>query len=410
MHMDEPQLPRRRTALGTVISACIVLGALTAAGIVARRNTLYPRTDDAEVVANFIGMAPLVEGPVVELLVHDNEHVKKGQLLYRVDNRPYLYALQRALAAQAELESEIDNESRRIAAQKSSVHVAEAEFQNARANQDRADAETRAAQAAVAQATAALSEVKAESGYALHNLNRIEPLLAKQFVTPDDVDRARTLAEAKNEAVRRAESQLALAKARLTASIAQKAQAAAMIAQSDAQIRQTSHAVLTIDPLVAERGSRSAAVRRAQYDFDQCSVYAPFDALVTNLTVSEGQYVKAGQQLFTLIDARTWWVMANFRETQLESVRPGQPADVYLMTKPDQRLDGVVESIGYGVAPDPDVVGKFTPAGLPETQRTLNWVRLASRYPVRIRVVNPPPDLLRVSQVAVVTMRPGRAH
>lgn len=408
--MDDSPLTPARSFLGTVISAAIVLGACAAVGLVAHRNALYPRTDDAEVVANFIGMAPLVEGPVVELLVHDNDFVKKGQLLYRLDDRPYLYALQRALAAQAGLEGEIRNESRRIASQESGVSVAEAGFQNARANQDRAEAEMKAAQAAIAQANASLGERKMELAYADHNLHRIEPLLARQFVTPDDVDRARTLAGAKSEAVRRAESELALANARLTATVAQKAQAAALIAHSDAQIRQSSNAVLTIDPLIAERENRAAAVRRARYDYEQCSVYAPFDARVTNLTISEGQYVKTGQQLFTLIDARNWWVMANFRETQLDSVRPGQPADIYLMSKPGERLDGVVESIGYGVAPDPDVVGKFTPSGLPETQRTLNWVRLASRYPVRIRITAPPPDLLRVSQVAVVTMRPRPVH
>ncbi len=74
------------------------------------------------------------------------------------------------------------------------------------------------------------------------------------------------------------------------------------------------------------------------------------------------------------------------------------------MSDPDRRLDGVVESLSFGVTPDPDVVGKIS-QGLPDTQRTLNWVRLASRYPVRIRIVTPPPELVRISEVAVVVMR-----
>ena len=111
---------------GSIVSACIVVGALISAGLVLREIALYPRTDDAEVTANFIGIAPVVEGPVVQLPIHDNDLVKKGDLLYKIDDRPYLYALQNALAAQAELEGEIENESRRISSQVNSVDVANA--------------------------------------------------------------------------------------------------------------------------------------------------------------------------------------------------------------------------------------------------------------------------------------------
>ncbi len=397
-----------RKWIGGAVSAAIVIGAIVEGAMVVRRTTDFPRTDDAEVLANFIGMAPLVEGPVVHLAVRDNELVKKGQLLYKVDDRPYLYALQRAEAAQQQLEGEIENESRRIASQKSAVAAAEAGNVNARANEQRADAEIGVARAAVLQATAAVQQAKSDAAYALHNLTRIEPLLAKQFVTPDEVDRLRTLAETRKEAEQQAESQLELAKARLAAAEAQRTQATSLIAQTSAQVQQSSNGVLVLDPLVAERENRAAAVRRARYDFENCNIYAPFDARVTNLTISEGQYVKAGQQLFTLIDTRTWWVTANFRETQLAALQPGAPADVYVMSNPNRRLDGVVESISFGVNPDPDVIGKLS-SGLPDTQRTLNWVRLASRYPVRIRILSPPPELMRVSEVAVVVMRPRKS-
>ena len=79
-------------------------------------------------------------------------------------------------------------------------------------------------------------------------------------------------------------------------------------------------------------------------------------------------------------------------------------ADVYVLSKPDLRLSGVVDSIGFGVVPDPDVIGKLEP-GLPDVQRTLNWVHLASRYPVRVRVATAPPELLRVGESAVIVMR-----
>ena len=145
-------------------------------------------------------------------------------------------------------------------------------------------------------------------------------------------------------------------------------------------------------------------MKDARYNLDNCRVYAPFDARVTNLTISEGAYAHVGQQVFTLIDARTWWAVANFREGQLQHITPGMRADVYVMSKPKCAFPGVVDSVGFGVTPDPDVVGRLEP-GLPDVQRTLNWVHLASRYPVRVRVENPPPDLFRVSESAVVIIR-----
>jgi multidrug efflux system membrane fusion protein len=80
-------------------------------------------------------------------------------------------------------------------------------------------------------------------------------------------------------------------------------------------------------------------------------------------------------------------------------------ADVYVLSKPNVRFSGLVDSIGFGVTPDADVVGRFEPSGLPDVQRTLNWVHLASRFPVRVRIENAPPDLLRVSESAVVAIR-----
>lgn len=402
--MSEPDSRKNYFRRGNLISAAIVLGAIVSGALVACAITLYPRTDDAEVVANFIGMAPLVEGPVVELPVHDNEFVKKGALLYKIDDRPYLYALQNALAAQSQLEGEIENESRRIAARVSQVDIAHAGADNARANEIRAEDEIKMGEAAILQAQAALAQAKADSEYASGNLHRIEPLLAKEFVTPDQVQRARTLADAKLAAVQQAESQLTLAKAKLLSATARKQQAIAQMAQSQAQIAESTHAVTVLAPLIAQRESRAAAVRLARYNYEQCSVVAPFDARVTNLTISEGQYAKVGQQLFSLIDTRTWWVLANYRETQLSHVRSGMPVDIYLMSDASIKLRGVVESAGYGVVPDPDVVGKLA-SGLPDVQRTLNWVRLASRYPVRIRIIGPQPGMLRVGQVAIVVMR-----
>jgi multidrug resistance efflux pump len=127
----------------------------------------------------------------------------------------------------------------------------------------------------------------------------------KGFVTEDDVHKARTSADAKTAEVDQAQSQLQLAKASLLSASAQKQQATAQISQSRAQIKESAHSALVLAPLLAQRESRASAVRLARYNYEQCNVVAPFDARVTNLTISEGQYAKAGQQLFTLIDKST---------------------------------------------------------------------------------------------------------
>jgi multidrug efflux system membrane fusion protein len=204
------------------------------------------------------------------------------------------------------------------------------------------------------------------------------------------VDRARSSEIAQAEALRQAQSRLQLSQAQLNS--------------SQAQHQQARHAVTTLEPLINQRGAKAAAVKNARYNLDNCRVYAPFDALVTNLTISEGAYAHVGQQLFTLIDARIWWAVANFREGQLKRIAPGMQADVYVLSRPNVRFSGVVDSIGFGVTPDPDVFGRLE-SGLPNIQRTLNWVHLASRYPVRVRVQNPTPDLFRIGESAVVTIR-----
>ena len=143
-----------------------------------------------------------------------------------------------------------------------------------------------------------------------------------------------------------------------------------MLSQSKAQHQQAQNAVTTLEPLINQRGARASAIETARYNLNNTRVYAPIDARVTNLLISEGAYAHVGQQMFTLIDARTWWAVANFREGQLQHIAPGMRADVYVMSKPNVRFSGVVDSIGFGATPDQDVVGHLV-QGLPDVQRTL---------------------------------------
>ncbi|MGD0133680.1 MAG: HlyD family efflux transporter periplasmic adaptor subunit [Bryobacteraceae bacterium] len=390
--------------LGNILSVVIVIGTLALALVVIERTNSYPRTDDSEILANFIGMAPQVEGPILRLNVHDNQFVKQGDLLYEIDDRPYRYALEKAISDQAALEGQISDERRRIAALVSGVSVSQANVQGTEADVTRYAAAVDQARADVANAEQGVNRAQAEWTYANNNLHRIEPLLAKQFVTVDQVDRARTSEIAEAQALKQAESQLRLSQAGLQSMLAQEQRSKAMLQQSQAQHEQAQNAVTTLEPLVNQRGSRASAIETARYNLNNCRVYAPFAARVTNLTISEGAYAHVGQQVFTLIDARTWWAVANFREGQLQHIAPGMKADVYVMSKPSERFSGVVDSIGFGVTPDADVIGRLE-QGLPDVQRTLNWVHLASRFPVRVRVENPPADLFRVSESAVVVIR-----
>ncbi|HTV65902.1 MAG TPA: biotin/lipoyl-binding protein [Bryocella sp.] len=400
--------PVQRKRLGRILSVAIPLAALITGLIVIYETTLYPRTDDAEVFANFIGIAPQVEGPLVSLPVQDNEFVKQGGLLFEIDPRPYDYALHRARSDLSTLEGQIVDETRTIAAQRSAVGAAQAFTQNSSANVDRAASAVEEAKSNAAAAKAALDRAEANLQYTTRNYKRIEPLLAKQFVTVDQVDQARTDVVAQQQLVDQSRSQLALAQAAVLTAKAQYDQAKATMTQSHEQLHQSQHSVLTLEPLTAQREGKVANINTAEYNLNNCRIYAPFDARVTNLSISQGAYAHVGQQMFTLIDTRIWWVVANFRETQLRHIHPGMHADVYVLSRPNIRYDGVVDSVGYGVQPDSTLIGTFTQTGLPDVQRSLNWVHLASRFPVRVRILAPETEPFRLSESAVVVMRPPR--
>jgi multidrug efflux system membrane fusion protein len=399
---NEPSTTKRLA--GRILSIGLIVYTLIVGAICLHSVSTNPRTDDAEVFANFIGIAPQVEGPIVKLYVKDNQFVHKGDLLMEIDDRPYRYALEHATSESEALEGQIEDERRTIAAQTSGVAVAQTATRTAEANVSRYAASVDEAKASVLNAQAGVARAEADLNYASSNLGRIQPLLAEQFVTVDQVDQAKTLEATRRQSVEQARSQLKVSRAVLESALAQYQQSRAALDQSHQQVQVSQHSVTTLDPLVAQRSGRTSAHEVAEYNLNNCRIYAPFDARVTNLTISEGAYAHTGQQVFTLIDTRVWWVIANFRETQLKHIRSGMPVDVYVLSEPGRPLAGTVESIGFGVTPDADVVGKLT-SGLPDVQRTLNWVHLASRFPVRIRIDDPPEDLVRMGTSSMVIVR-----
>src|SRR5260370_27128097 len=132
--MDPPGHSKTGILVGRILSALIVITAIVLGLTVVNHANYYPRTDDAEILANFIGIAPQVEGPIVRLNVHDNQFVTKGTLLFEIDDRPYRYALAQALSEQAALEGQIADERRRIAALVSAVSVSAANVEGSHAD------------------------------------------------------------------------------------------------------------------------------------------------------------------------------------------------------------------------------------------------------------------------------------
>src|ERR1700760_886818 len=220
------------------ISIGIILSAAIAGLIVLRQIVIDPRTDDAEVFANYIGIAPLVSGPVTHLYVSDNQLVAPGDPLFEIDNRPYAYALAHAKSDLQALKGEISDQRRIIAGKVSGVDVAKAGALSAEASLQRAAAAVDQAKADVVNAKAAVERANIEENYAKNNLHRIEPLLAKQFVTVDQVDLARTLEISRSQSANQARSQLTLAEAGLAAAEAQYKQGQATLTESHQQVQQ----------------------------------------------------------------------------------------------------------------------------------------------------------------------------
>jgi multidrug efflux system membrane fusion protein len=385
-----------------LLAGSIVLTlAIATLAIVLRRLDRQPRTDDASVRANYVQFAPEVSGRLLTLAVKDNALVHKGDLLFAIDPRQYEYALQQALADQTLLEAQITDARRRIASESSAVEAARAGLSGSETQTKVSQSTVDAALAAVERAKAAVESAAAQKELAASNLRRIEPLLAKQYVTPEQVDEART--KARITARSYEEAQSALQQAQATASQARFAhdESKISVTASQARLEQSVHAVEILDTLLAQRPAKAAKVSDAQLNLERCTVKAPFDGYVTNLNISEGEYAKPGVPIFTLIDNRTWYVVSNYRESELKSIRPGKHVDVYVMSQPSRHFDGIVESLGFGVAPDDTRLSN----GLPDVEHTLNWVHIAARFPVRIRVENPDSALFRIGETATTIVR-----
>jgi membrane fusion protein, multidrug efflux system len=329
-------------ALGLAIPVLAVFLSLAAWNF----NERHPRTDDAVARANLIGIAPRVSGPIIKVNVRDNQSVRSGDLLFEIDPADFQLAVDRAQAALAALDQQIE-----IAKSQD----AQLKFQ------------VKAAEAAVQQATV----VRNQDADSLH---RLEPLLPKAFATQDQVNQARTKVAA----------------------------ADAELAQANEKLNQARVALSSLATLQAQRPGTVAALGTAQLELSYTRIYAPFDGQVVGLNISEGAYAHAGVEVFAFLDSRKWYILANFRERELESIRPGMEAEIYLLSAPERLFRGVVQGISPAVQSQEDNVEI---KGLPFVKRDLNWVRIAQRFPVRIEIENPDPAIFRMGTTAVTTIK-----
>ena len=319
MTQSSPSVLRKKWPL-----LALVLAAIVALIVVIWQLQTSPETNDAYVYADTIDVVPEVSGRIVEMPIRDNQRVKKGDLLFRIDPRPYQAMLDDAKSRLAALDAQIMLTQRTIKAQQYNAQSVSAAVERAKA--------------LVKQTTSTRI--------------RLEPLVPQGFAAQEDLDQARTAEKA--------------ARAELEATLLQAKQADA--------------AVTGVDAMVAQRAGIVAQIALAELHLEFTEVRAPFNGVVIALKTTVGQYASALKPVFTLLDNDHWYVIANFRETDLQNVRPGVPATVTVMTNHSRPFDGVVDSVGSGVLPE----GGSVIGGLPVIQKSINWVHVSQRFPVKI--------------------------
>lgn len=301
---------------------------------------LAPYTAEATVQAYVVRIAPEVTGKVIEIGVSDNAAVQAGQLLFRIDPQPYEIAV-------TEAEARLARVGQQIGASTSAVD---------------------SAQARLVEAVASRDNEREQTQRTLELVNRGVYSKAKQ----DEAEAKLQVAEA---TVVRTQADLDRAKAELGPAGA-----------DNPQLREA-----------------LAALETARLNLLRTTVSAPSAGAVTGLQLATGQFVGAGSQAMTFIDAGTIWIAANIKENSLEHLAAGDRAEITLDTRPGRVYPAVVESIGWGVSQ-----GNVDPAtGLPAIRSESGWVREPQRFPIRLNFTGDRPQGIRYGSQANVTIYTG---
>jgi len=358
-------------------------------------------TDDAQVDAHVTQIAARVPGTVANVLVHDNQQVDAGAVLIELDPRDYQVAVDKARAELA------DAEATAVAAQStvpitstaatSNVLTARGGVMQAQSGVTASEKEIEAARARLITAQARLREAEANAAKASRDVERLRGLLAKDEISRQQFDNATAAAQAQTAAADSARSQVAEAEAGIRVAESKLVQAHAGEQQAHAELQSAQTAPSQITATKARASSAEARVMQARANLAQAelnlqyaTVKAPVRGVVSRKGINVGQVVQSGQPLLAIVQLDDVWVTANFKETQLKEVRPGQRAKVK------------VDAFGRDYTGKVDSISGATGARfslLPPENATGNFVKVVQRVPVKI--------VLDAGQDAEHLLRPG---
>ena len=394
---DKPSVihqPRVRLIIGAVL--VLVIGAAAWVWMTANRES----TDDAQVDARVTQISSRVGGTVTKVAINDNQVVEAGAVLIELDPRDYQVAVDKARAELA------DAEATAVAAQNtipitsttaaSQVTTARGGVAQAQSGVSASGKEVEAARARLTTAQAHVREVEANATRAARDVERLRGLLAKDEVSQQQFDTASAAADAQRAAVESARSQVAEAEAGIRVAESRLAQAHAGEQQAHAELQAAQTGPSQIAATRARASAATARVQQARATLAQAelnlqytTVKAPARGIVSKKGINVGQVVQAGQPLLALVQIDDVWVTANFKETQLKDVRPGQRAVIEVDAYGGRTFKGKVDSIAGATG------ARFSL--LPPENATGNFVKVVQRVPVKI-VLDPgqdPDHLLR---------------
>jgi membrane fusion protein (multidrug efflux system) len=344
-------------------------------------------TDDAQVDAGVTPIAARVGGIVASVQIVDNQHVDEGAVLIQIDKRDYEIGLERARAELADAEASAAAARAGVpitsTTAASTVTTAEGSVEQATSEISAGEQAIEAAKARLATAQARQREAVAKAAKSARDVERFEPLLAKDEIAQQQFDAAVATAKADEAAsestaaqVVEAELDVRVAQSRLVQARAKLQQASAQLTDAQTgpeQVKATQARAAAAEARVMQA---RAVVKQAELNLDYTTVKAPAKGTISKKSVEVGQLIQPGQALMALIPLDHVWITANFKETQVERIRPGQRVTIRADAYGGKTFDGKVESLAAATG------ARFSL--LPPDNSTGNYVKVVQRIPVRI--------------------------
>ena len=346
-------------------------------------------SDDANVDGHISAIAPKISGTVSEVAVLDNQPVKAGQVLVRIDPRDYQAKVDMAKAALQQAQSQLQSAQQLVPltsdTTQSATAAANAQLADAEAEQQRARvAYEQASSSDIAVAQANLRSKQASNDRAQADLARMKPLVDKAEISQQQYDSytaaarvAQSEVEAASEKLASVQKDAAIRQAAVSAAESRVSQARAQLQSSQANRKQVGIRTADAGTVAGSVAAARANLEAAELQLSYTTITSPIDGVVTRKSVEVGQIVQPGQGLMTIIPLEDTWVTANFKETQLANVHPGQRAEIH--------VDMYGKSIGGHVDSIAGATGSKMSL-LPPENATGNFVKVVQRIPVKILV------------------------